>query len=122
MNSELRVTQYAAGWAIAWWIVDEQRFGLYLGGRVRNISAYQDLQVAYDVLRRRLADGGEDMWRNDDCYMFQTQAAASRALEAVTAALDAAEAAKVAEADRSLPAWAVTALAAGWTAPKGWKP
>lgn len=48
-------------------------------------------------------------------FYWETQKAAKAALSIVKAAIKAG-------VDRPLPEWAKQALAAGWKAPKGWKP
>jgi len=101
---------------IGWFIAEDGDFGLFLGNI--NFSKFDDAfetRAACDAIRS-LPPALQPMNIDRDEWEWDSSSAARKALVAARAAI------KLAGANRPLPAWATTALANGWKAPKGWKP
>lgn len=101
-------------WVVGW-CDDEDGLGLILGPReARGEDADTDAAV------RAIAslDGvGKPDWTNASGeWRWETGGGARAALRVAKAAI------KANDGKRPLPAWAVSALAAGWKAPRGWRP
>lgn len=97
---------------LAWFFPDEDDIGVYLGEEATptDLNETRAQDASYATAR---ACGGS---RDDRGFYWESESAAKKAKTAVNAAI------KAAEKDTPLPDWAVKALAAGWKAPKGWKP
>ncbi len=97
---------------IGWLCWDEEygdEEGLRLGEGGKDVGADH---TAAEAAVKDMKDGRED----GGAYFWESRSAAQRALKVAK------EAVKAAAANRPLPDWAKKALAAGWKAPKGWKP
>ena len=110
-------------YSIGWFLRDEGDFGLMLGQwRLDGESLEgesddtRETDAACDAIRKLSVGQG----RPDDLaareWTWESKSGATKALRAAKAA------AAAAKTDRPMPEWAVKALAAGFKAPKGWKP
>lgn len=95
---------------IAWWLVDEEDFGQYVG-EVEPLEPKDkdewEVKVAYDAVKP-LASGTDIRG-----FYFKTKRQVAHALLAANRALN---------QDVPWPEWAIKAKAEGWKPPKGWKP
>ncbi len=102
---------------ISWFFPEEDDVGgsvgdeLYTETDLKTLDASDvDATVAYLAVAKLAG-----IQRDARGFFWETDAAAKSALRVAKAAIKAG-------VDRPLPDWAQQALAAGWTAPKGWKP
>lgn len=107
-------------YCIGWWLADDQEMGGYLGQTAPRADAGDDRgpppEATCETTAAEAAVWDMASGRADGALYWTSDAAARRALRVARAAA-AAYAAK-----KPLPDWAVRALAAGWTPPKGWAP
>lgn len=104
---------------IAWFGMEEEDFGLYVGEKVPEVQSPTPPTNKSDwetwVAHNTLAPfAKEDRGHNEE-YLFRSMAIAKQAIKAGNEALH-----------RGIgvpwPDWALKAQAAGWTPPTGWKP
>src|SRR5882762_6400461 len=99
-------------WRLVWYFPDENDTGATFGDEGE--STGQELfeqNAGYSAAK--LTHGCE---RDKIGFYWNTEPQAKRAKTAINAAI------KSARSKRPLPDWAIKAIAAGWKAPKGWKP
>lgn len=87
------------------WVHSEDGEGLVLGP---DDVDEPDTRAAIAAVR------GTESWVRDGEFRWETVAGAKAALRLAKMAIK--------NRERPLPEWAKTALAAGWKAPRGWKP
>lgn len=114
-KDKLDIFERARGrcYAIGWYLADDQDFGLILGNITHDGGPESNAAIA---AIRALP---EDLHPRDIMaieWEWDTFSAVQKALRAARAAI------KLAVSNRPMPPWAVTALANGWKAPRGWKP
>ena len=100
---------------LSWYLPDDGDIGGSVGDMSYteiDLKELDDVDVAIVYLAVAKLDG---IQRDFSGFFWETQAAAQSALRIAKAAI-------AAGVDRPLPDWARQALAAGWKAPKGWKP
>ena len=102
------------GWSL-WWVCD--------GDTAEAIGDLDDTQcvgMAYRdiIIAERIAAQSPGATRNapHEAWVWPDRKAAAAVRQAIVAAVNAKK------AETPLPDWAQKALAAGWKAPKGWKP
>jgi hypothetical protein len=102
---------------LSWYLPEEDDIGGSVGDAsytevdLKALDASDvDCAIAYLALAKLAG-----IQRDVNGFFWETHAAAQTALRVVKTAI-------TAGADRPLPDWARSALAAGWKAPKGWKP
>ena len=109
----------SASWKyrLSWFLPADDDIGgnvgdlLYSKADLKTLDASDvDCAVAYLALAKLAG-----IQRDHSGFFWETPAAARGALRIAKAAI-------AVGVDRPLPDWAQQALAAGWTAPKGWKP
>lgn len=105
------------GYRLTWYFPDEEDMGGSIGEAVYTANNLKEVDAGdVDCVIAYLAIKQMDGVKRDSCgFYWKTRAAANAALKIVKAAIKAG-------VDRPLPDWAQKALAAGWQAPKGWKP
>ena len=103
---------------LAWYFEDEGDFGGVLGDGKKYTE--RDLEKAKGedrelVLAEITAQQTENVQRDDRGYFWESKKDALGALRACKAAIKN-------DTGAPWPEWAIKAQAAGWKAPKGWKP
>ncbi len=115
------VVETRNGYAIQWYLPFDDDMGATLGDDLPSYTKEQikdaspgdrDHYVAVNTASRSAAV----QYSDGVGYYWDTQKAATAVLKLINYAI------KAAAENTSWPAWAETALANGWTAPKGWKP
>lgn len=104
---------------IAWWLPEEQEFGLVLANTAREEHTALDGEettIAVDVCRKFFKDNKLDMPVLGRDFTFDARSSATKCLRLINAALYAWQQKK------PWPDWATRAYGAGWQPPKGWKP
>ncbi len=108
------------GYRIWWFCADIDEIGAMVGESPGNppktddpeeILSYREFSAVHETAKKLAsgyASGG---------FYWEERAAAQRALTLCNAALRATR-----STENPWPAWALEAVAAGWKAPKGWKP
>lgn len=102
---------------LSWYIPEDADIGGSVGDTVftetdlRTFDA-DDVDCAIAYLAASKLDGVQ---RDHSGFFWESRSKAQAALRIVKSAI-------AAGADRPMPDWATKALAAGWKAPKGWRP
>lgn len=118
MSERLEIIECRDGYGIIWVVDGEDgaEVGDFAFGRARpKDQDGVDAWLAYHAAKP-LADGVRGA---QEGFRFATKRRANEALRAIRAAL---RADKDAQKNKPWPAWAQSAAAAGWRAPKGWVP
>lgn len=116
-RSELQIQVCRDGYRVAWWFPEDEDFGIALGDRPytpKDLPAPSSARWDHIAASLAVADVGTPE-RDDEGLLWPTEAAARRALKVAQAAM-------ARRGEQPWPEWAMTAHAAGWTPPKGWKP
>ena len=100
---------------IFWYFPDEGDTGACLGDYLLSPSASRQDDTEHRIATESAKALNTGELDSDGLYWY-TRSAASKALAAAKAALT------IHRSARPWPEWAKQALAAGWKAPKGWKP
>lgn len=101
---------------ISWYIPYDEDYGLYLANEDRVRGEDKETNIAIDVLRKYWISKG---WTLPDVgrdFVFNHLCDARAALRLINTRLH------YEQESKPLPKWAKTAIAAGWSPPKGWKP
>ena len=94
------------GGAVIAWVCEDGEIGTVLGG---SGSSDHETQLA----EAAICDSGVNCSSSSRAFVFESERDARRALRAARAAV---------KAGKVWPEWATTAVANGWSPPKGWKP
>lgn len=112
----LQIEERRGVYSIGWWDAEDGDLGLMLGESPQFLTAPAP-QKRDDwecwAAERAAAGATPDEGGRGKAFVWYSSKAAQSALRLCRAAL---------KAERELPEWAKAALAAGWKAPKGWKP
>jgi hypothetical protein len=117
--------QQPYGYYIAWFLVEDGDVGGVLGDEKypknyvpKNEGSWScyTATMAVDAFAKTLDSDRVTKGNSYDTWYFERRSDAVEALRQANAALS------LGWQDKPMPEWAVTALAAGWTPPKGWKP
>lgn len=95
------------GGAVIAWVCEDGGIGTVLG-EVGDSSDHET-RLAEEAIR----GSGIDCGNSSRAFVFESERDARRALRAARAAV---------KAGKVWPEWATTAVANGWSPPKGWKP
>lgn len=117
-KDKLMVVKNDYDYQLQWWLAEDDDMGLTIGElRESDLGPEpQDREEWENWVAHRIAAESDDVLSRQDgeAFLWDSQ----RAVKAALAQIKLAWKTKV----RELPEWAKTALAAGWKAPKGWKP
>lgn len=118
MNPKLDIFEERDGYGIAWF--DEDGEGLRLGDSPESENCptppkNPDLAEHWHAYQAAIKSLGVELSWNA-APRWDSMSSAKKALSAARAAV------KIAASNKPWPEWARQALAAGWKAPKGWKP
>lgn len=101
---------------LSWYFPDDDDIGGSVGDEEYTAEQLTDPEVDRDcVVAYLAAKDTPDVARDCTGFYWETAAKANAALRVVKAALRS-------DGGAPMPDWAIKALAAGWKAPKGWKP
>lgn len=100
-------------WAIYWFVVSEDDLGMAIGEDGNDTNEGHVIGTALSMF---CAANRLDQPKPHRRYVFPSERLAKAALNSINAALNSSA------MNSPMPEWAQTALAAGWTPPKGWKP
>ena len=118
------------GYCIGWWLEEDDDIGATIGDGY-DYKTFSDEAIRekteeddrlHNIAGRTLEKLSKDpkwsvgMTRDHEGFRFDSRAKAREALRLIKAEF------KAFESKTPYPEWAVKALAAGWKAPKGWKP
>lgn len=106
-----------SSYTIGWFLPDVGDFGQMLGDGAESTSegTDPDTKAACDAIRALPPEHAPEALNAHE-WRWYSKSGAAAALRVAKAAVAAAK------SNRPLPEWAQQALAAGWKAPKGWKP
>lgn len=120
MSSEkLIIEECNEGYYLVWYFPEEEDLGGCLGDSdyAENSLAKSKNQDERETIAAHFAAKALSDFKSPRYgFIFETKSKAKAALTAANAAI------KVQRSEKPWPEWAKTALAAGWKAPKGWKP
>jgi len=113
-DSRLDIDEGSGGYNIGWYFPGDGEFGAYLGDDITSKKPNPDNQDEWENWAATLAvkEAFPDARRGLQGFEFETMKDAKAALRIAKEAT---------KQNRPMPEWATKALAAGWTAPKGWK-
>jgi hypothetical protein len=102
---------------LSWYFPDDADIGGSLGDSVFTEADLKTIDTSDvdSVLAYLAVSKLKDVQKDHGGFYWETQRAAQAALRTAKTAI-------AIGAERSMPDWAKQALAAGWKAPKGWKP
>lgn len=116
-KDKLVVVERHYAYQIAWHLADEGDYGAFLGDggyTKRDLkSATGDSREA--IVAELAAKETEGVHRDNDGFRWDSSAAVRKALRSINLALKL-------DGGAPWPEWAKQAHAAGWKAPKGWRP
>ena len=101
---------------IAWWLPDDDDFGLVIANDDSIDSSGQETAIAVRVCRSFVTSNELEMPLPEEDFTFPNVRVAKQCLRQINAELH------YWKQNKPLPDWAKTALAAGWIPPKGWSP
>jgi hypothetical protein len=113
MAERLMVYEDRGVYRIGWYLPDDDDMGITLGEDLRDIARCNDKE--HKAATQAIKDQ-EDMELDDNGFYWESKSKAQVALKIAKQAV------KDLDSGTQMPEWAKQALAAGWKAPKGWKP
>lgn len=123
MKDKWVIEEQGYDYCIMWLLAEEQDLGAYFGdgdgpNGEMNATAPDSWDVSHNLACKELAliGLGHRPKERNRYWTFETRAEANQALKILNGCMKRAQDAK------PWPEWAIKAQAAGWTAPKGWKP
>jgi len=117
-GSYLEVDEQDGAHRLAWFFPEDEDFGAYVGDRdvseTREGDTDEDKKAKWEIMTADAAAKPFSCGKSSYGYEFETEKKAKLALLAANTSL--------LNGGAPMPTWATTALAAGWTPPKSWKP
>lgn len=106
------------GYRIFWYVPHYEELGLVVGSERDCFAHHEDPPADHDEwecwMSERVMATIPHVEFDSTGYLFDTEAAAKKALKLINQAL--------LDGGKPWPVWALTAKEAGWTPPEGWKP
>jgi hypothetical protein len=131
MSDKLVVDEIGGEWRIAWFLEEDGDYGSVLGEHTykqADLDAAKDTEDREDIAATLAVQalkpersGPNSHAGYSGAFYWESQAAAKKALAVANAAIKA-DKLRAEKNHVGWPEWALTALANGWKAPKGWKP
>jgi len=118
-SEKLIVDECPEGYYLVWYFPEEEDTGGFLGDAdyaEGSLSKAKTQEERETIAAHFAVKGLCDFKSSSYGFIFESKSKAKAALTAANAAI------KVQRSEKPWPEWAKTALAAGWKAPKGWKP
>jgi hypothetical protein len=123
MSERLAIEERGGAYRIGWYFYgdenEDEEFGLMLGDHIVSDGIdNRETQAAADAIAASpfRPDYPESLAKRGRAWTWESKSKAQKALAIANAAI------KALNAKKPWPDWALKAVAAGWKAPKGWKP